>query len=143
MTSVSKLACALVLAGGLATPAFAQTNGTPTPGSSGDQKEANGQNAVTPDQNATNAQQGAIYNGNSNGDAAMHIGRALRAELTKAGYSDVNIMPTSFMVRAKDSQGNPVMMAISPDSVTAIMQENAEANTNRNATGATPGATTP
>ena len=49
MTSVSKLACALVLAGGLATPAFAQTNGTPTPGSPGDQSEANGQNAVSPD----------------------------------------------------------------------------------------------
>jgi hypothetical protein len=53
----------------------------------------------------------------------MHIGSALRAELTKAGYTDINIMPTSFMVRAKDSQGNPVMMVISPDSVTAIQQE--------------------
>jgi hypothetical protein len=143
MTSVSKFACALVLAGGLATPAFAQTNGTPTPGSTGDQSEANGQNTVSNDQNTMNTDQGAIYNGNSNGDAAMHIGRVLRAELTKAGYTDINIMPTSFMVRAKDSQGNPVMMAISPDSVTAIMQENANANTNRNAAGATPGATNP
>lgn len=138
MTSVSKIACAFLLAGGLTMPALAQTNGTPTPGSTGGQSEANGQNAA-----ATNTDQNAIYNGNSNGQAAMHIGDALRADLTKAGYTDINIMPTSFMVRAKDSQGNPVMMAISPDSVTAIMQEDAEANTNRNATGAAPGATNP
>ena len=138
MTPVSKFACALVLAGGLTTPAFAQTN--TTPGSTGDQSNASGQSALSNDQSSD---QNPIYNGNSNGQAAMHIGSALRAELTKAGYSDINIMPTSFMVRAKDSQGNPVMMVISPDSVTAIEQESADANATHNATGATPGATNP
>lgn len=131
MTTASKFACALALAFGLATPAFAQTNGTPT--------QANGQNAMSNDQNATNADQSAVYQGNSNGDAAMHIGRALRAELAKSGFSNINIVPTSFMVRATDSQGNPVMMVVSPDSVTAIMQESEGANTantmNHNATG--------
>jgi hypothetical protein len=117
MMPVSKFACALVLAGGLTTPAFAQTNATPT---TGDQSDASGQSALSNDQSSD---QSPIYNGNSNGQAAMHIGSALRAELTKAGYTDINIMPTSFMVRAKDSQGNPVMMVISPDSVTAIQQE--------------------
>jgi hypothetical protein len=119
MMPVSKFACALVLAGGLTTPAFAQ-NATPTPGSTGDQSNASGQSALS---NGQSSDQSPIYNGNSNGQAAMHIGSALRAELTKAGYTDINIMPTSFMVRAKDSQGNPVMMVISPDSVTAIQQE--------------------
>ena len=140
MTSVSKFACALVLACGLAAPAFAQTNGTPTQGSTGDQSAANGQNGMSNDQSA-------VYNGNSNGDAAMHIGRALRAELTKSGFTNINIVPTSFMVRATDSQGNPVMMVVSPDSVTAIMQENADANTantaNHNPTGVTRGQTNP
>jgi hypothetical protein len=135
MTSVSKLACALALACGLATPAFAQTNA------------ANGQNAMRNDQNATNTDQSEVYNGNSNGEAAMHIGRALRAELTKSGFRNINIVPTSFMVRATDSQGNPVMMVVSPDSVTAIMQETAGANTantgNHNATGVAPGQTNP
>jgi hypothetical protein len=144
MMPVSKFACALVLAGGLTTPAFAQTNATPTPGSTGDQSNASGQSALSNDQSSD---QNPIYNGNSNGQAAMHIGSALRAELTKAGYTDINIMPTSFMVRAKDSQGNPVMMVISPDSVTAIQQENADTHTantaTHNATGATPGATNP
>jgi hypothetical protein len=121
MTSVNKLACALALACGLATPAFAQ--------------------------NATNTDQSEVYNGNSNGEAAMHIGRALRAELTKSGFKNINIVPTSFMVRATDSQGNPVMMVVSPDSVTAIMQETAGANTantgNHNANGVAPSQTNP
>ena len=81
MMPVSKFACALVLAGGLATPAFAQ-NATPTPGSTGDQSNASGQSALSNDQSSD---QSPIYNGNSNGQAAMHIGSALRAELTKAG----------------------------------------------------------
>ena len=33
MTALTKLACALVLAGGLWAPAFAATTGTPSPGS--------------------------------------------------------------------------------------------------------------
>ncbi len=140
--SVSKFAYALVLTCGLATAAFAQTNGTPIQGPTGDESAANGQNAMSNDQNATNTDQSAVYNGNSNGQAAMHIGRALRAELTKSGFSNINIVPTSFMVRATDSQGNPVMMVVSPDLVTAIMQENAEA-TNHNTTGVAPGQTNP
>jgi hypothetical protein len=79
--------------------------------------------------NDQSSDQSPIYNGNSNGQAAMHIGSALRAELTK------------------DSQGNPVMMVISPDPVAAIQQENVDTNTGstatHNATGATPGATNP
>jgi hypothetical protein len=58
-------------------------------------------------------------------------------------------MPSSFMVRAKDAQGNPVMMVINPDSVTAITEEtqstsaasNADhgATINNNSAGVTPG----
>ncbi len=31
-------------------------------------------------------------------------------------------MPSSFLVRAKDKSGNPVMMVINPDSVTAVTE---------------------
>jgi hypothetical protein len=31
-------------------------------------------------------------------------------------------MPESFLVRAKDKSGNPVMMVVNPDSVTAIIE---------------------
>jgi hypothetical protein len=31
-------------------------------------------------------------------------------------------MPSSFLVRANDQDGNPVMMVVNPDSVTAITE---------------------
>jgi hypothetical protein len=40
--------------------------------------------------------------------------------LMLAGVTDIKIMPESFLVRAKDKSGNPVMMVINPDSVTAV-----------------------
>ena len=42
--------------------------------------------------------------------------------LQKSGFTDIKIMPESFLVRAKDQQGNPVMMVINPDSITAVTE---------------------
>ena len=43
----------------------------------------------------------------------------LRSSLTemlqKSGYTDIRVAPSSFTVHAKDQNGNPVMMSISPD----------------------------
>ncbi|MFY9971044.1 MAG: hypothetical protein WBQ45_23530 [Roseiarcus sp.] len=143
MTTLTKLACAFVLAGGLAVPAFAATTGTPSPGSAGDPNVANGQSAMSNDQNDRTNGPTAGQNATT-GQNAMHIGQRLRADLGKAGYTDITIMPSSFIVHAKDSQGNPVMMVVSPDSVTAITEENARANSasNSNHTGANNGAST-
>jgi sporulation protein YlmC with PRC-barrel domain len=51
----------------------------------------------------------------------------LRANLTQmlqqSGYTDIRVAPRSFVVRAKDRDGNPVVMSISPDQfaeVTAV-----------------------
>ena len=43
---------------------------------------------------------------------AFHLRDQVRDDLTKAGFSDVKVMPESFLVRAKDPKGNPVMMVI-------------------------------
>jgi hypothetical protein len=51
-----------------------------------------------------------------------HLNQKLRDDLAKAGFTDITIMPASFLIRAKDSQGNPVMMVINPDSVTEVME---------------------
>ncbi len=64
----------------------------------------------------------------------MQISQKLRDDLGKAGFSDIKIMPSSFIVRAKDSQGNPVMMVINPDSVTAITEDTKGASSASNAT---------
>jgi len=50
----------------------------------------------------------------------QHLGADLKNMLQKSGYTDIRLAPTSFMVRAKDSDGNPVMMSISPDSFTEV-----------------------
>lgn len=44
----------------------------------------------------------------------------VKSDLEKAGFTDVKVMPSSFLVRAKDKQGRTVMMVINPDSVTEI-----------------------
>jgi sporulation protein YlmC with PRC-barrel domain len=46
----------------------------------------------------------------------------VRDMLQKQGYSDVRVMPVSFVIHAKDKDGNPVVMGISPDSVTEIAE---------------------
>ena len=45
-------------------------------------------------------------------------------------------MPQSFLVRAKDKSGNPVMMVINPDSVLAVTEHKGQTNntTGNNAT---------
>ena len=150
--TLTKLACAFLLTGGLAVPAFAAqgdagsgpTNGAtptndagsgPTPGASTLQQKQ-GQTSMGGGQNATNGGQGQ-----------MRISDRMRDDLKKAGFTDIKIVPESFLVRAKDSQGNPVMMVINPDSVTAVTEQiqgtNSASNSNRGSTsnnaGATPG----
>jgi hypothetical protein len=57
-----------------------------------------------------------------NAQGPAHLAQKLRDDLTKAGFTDITIMPSSFLVRAKDSQGNPVMMVINPDSLTEVTE---------------------
>lgn len=46
----------------------------------------------------------------------------IRSMLQKSGFTDVSVLPSSFMIRAKDQQGNPVVMSVSPDSVTEVSE---------------------
>ncbi len=172
----TKLACALLLTTGLAAPVWAApgdagsgpttgataTNDSgsgPTNGVATMNKSSNGQN-TTNGQNMTSGQSWMNKHNETNGDmtagpGGMRVSQKLRNDLSKAGFTDIKIMPQSFMVRAKDSQGNPVMMVINPDSVTAITEQtestnsasnsthgatgNTGANNTNNSAGATPG----
>lgn len=77
------------------------------------------------------AQNQTSQNSNSSGAAAepQRIRANLRSALEKAGYKDIRVAPTSFMVHAKDSEGNPVVMSISPDSFTEVSEVGANSNT--------------
>jgi sporulation protein YlmC with PRC-barrel domain len=53
---------------------------------------------------------------NSPNQNAPQARQELTQMLQKSGFTDIRVAPTSFMVRAKDRDGNPVVMSISPDS---------------------------
>jgi len=46
----------------------------------------------------------------------------LRKRLARAGFTDIEMIPTSFLVRAKDAHGNAVMLVLSPDTVAEYKQ---------------------
>jgi hypothetical protein len=68
----------------------------------------------------------AIASQNANAPAKLQ--QQVQQNLSKAGFSDIKIMPESFLVRAKDPSGNPIMMVINPDSVTAVTYSSGNAS---------------
>jgi hypothetical protein len=46
----------------------------------------------------------------------------VKNNLEQAGFTDIQIVPSSFLVKAKDKNGNPVMMFINPDSMTSVTE---------------------
>ena len=126
MKTLLAAASALILSAGLASAAT--TNST----TSG-QTQANA--ATTSNQTQANA-------ATPSGPTAK-MRQQLEESLTKAGFTDIKIMPESFLIRAKDQNGNPMMMVVNPDSVTEVeavtpnkSNNNANAATN-NANGST------
>jgi protein required for attachment to host cells len=57
-----------------------------------------------------------------NSQPESKISQQIKSNLERAGFKDIQMMPSSFIVRARDQNNNPVMMVISPDSMTAITQ---------------------
>ena len=50
------------------------------------------------------------------------IENELRARLGRAGFNDIEMIPTSFLVRAKEAAGNSVVLVLSPDSFAELKQ---------------------
>jgi hypothetical protein len=61
--------------------------------------------------------------------STQSIPAELQNKLRDAGFSDVKIVPSSFVVQAKDKQGYPVLMQISPDSMTMLTAVPANSST--------------
>ena len=74
--------------------AFAQTNGAPTP-------PANTVVGKTP-------------------AGSPNLRQRMTTNLQQSGFTDVKVMPESFLVQAKDKEGNPVTMFITPDSLSEV-----------------------
>lgn len=102
-----KILLALGLSCAFALSAAAQTPATPssTPSQTQDQSKDSGTAKNTAD-----------------------IQQHLSQDLQKAGFTNVEVMPESFLVRAKDKDGRQVMMVINPDSVESVTAIKASAS---------------
>jgi hypothetical protein len=45
------------------------------------------------------------------------IERSVQSSLARQGFTEIQMIPTSFLIRAKDRDGNPVMLTLGPGSV--------------------------
>src|SRR5262249_28733627 len=52
--------------------------------------------------------------------ATQAVEDVLRTHLGRAGYKDIEMVATSFLVRAKNADGNPVIIEVSPDPATEL-----------------------
>ncbi|HEX2939571.1 MAG TPA: hypothetical protein VHO91_00890, partial [Rhodopila sp.] len=82
----------------MAAPAFAQSSGH------------NGSN------------NGSSMSSQSQGEGQSHVSirQDLVQNLKKAGFTHIRVEPEVFVVHARNSQGEPVLMRISPDSMEAV-----------------------
>lgn len=72
----------------------------------------------------------------------MNVRQQIQDQMTKAGYTDVTVMPSSFYVHAKDKKGDPVAMVIGPDTFTEVTELPMAKATSGTTTGTPPVSTT-
>jgi hypothetical protein len=53
---------------------------------------------------------------------AQSFEQRVEQRLTQAGFSNIEMVPTSILIRAIDRDGNPVTMALSPDSLAELLE---------------------
>jgi hypothetical protein len=70
------------------------------------------------------------------------LAQAIHDQLAEAGYTAIQITPTSFFVQAKDKGGLPVAMEISPSSFTSITGKTDRAPQTPDLEGLTPASST-
>lgn len=104
----------------------ASTTGASTTGPSSTGAATAGQAVKTPGQ-VMNTSPGA------NTSNSPNIRQQLMTSLEQAGFSDVKVMPDSFLVQAKDKSGNPVTMFINPDSMSVFTSDAADTAGDRSA----------
>ena len=82
----------------------------------------------------SNSDNSSPNSSSSNTQNAQQAEQTLRQDLSKAGYTDIKIVPGSFLVHAKDSKGEPTEMMVTPNSVTAITAMNTSGNSSQGGT---------
>jgi hypothetical protein len=68
-------------------------------------------------QNAPNATQSQD---DASNEVMQSIQQSIQTRLVQAGFTDIQMVPTSFLISAKDRDGHTVMLMVSPDSITQL-----------------------
>ena len=79
------------------------------------------------------AQQASTPSSAASTPSGQTIQARLTQDLDKAGFTNVQVMPESFLVRAQDKEGRPVIMVVNPDSITSLTALNQPAGGQLNA----------
>lgn len=74
-------------------------------------------------------------NNQPNNQPSQPLPQEIKQKLQKQGYSDINVVPGSFIVSAKDSNKDPVMMVIGPHSLTMFTEISKQGQTTGSASG--------
>jgi hypothetical protein len=121
MIRIGQAAFALVFVSSLSMPTLAASASSAMPNSTNaDQNAANGQSSTSNSPNTAAGQPG--------NPAASQMSQKLSSDLTQSGYTEIKIVPESFLVRAKDPQGKLVTMVIHPYQVTKLTDQIEGAN---------------
>jgi hypothetical protein len=59
---------------------------------------------------------------NATAPASGSLRAQMRDSLQKAGFTNIHVAPSSFVVSATDKDGNPVVMSVTPDSFTEVSE---------------------
>jgi hypothetical protein len=72
---------------------------------------------------ASSTNKGAVVDPDEMKTLNQHSLRAqLRENLSKSGFTDIKMIPSSFYIQAKNKMGEPVAMVIGPDSFTEVTE---------------------
>ena len=50
-------------------------------------------------------------------DSVQSLQQSVQARLARAGFTEIEMIPTSFLVRAKDPDGHPVTLMLAPPTI--------------------------
>jgi len=79
-------------------------------------------------QGAKSSQQTTSGAGSS--QTTTNLPHEIQQKLQNDGFSDVKVVPSSFLVQAKDKNGDPVTMIIGPHSMTMLTEMSGDNNPN-------------
>jgi hypothetical protein len=110
------LALALILSG----PAFAQSSGSSSQAAGSSTVQSDTQHSGSSAQSAQNAGQSSQSGQDQTKQNNLLTINKLKQDLQNAGFKDVTVLAESFVVQAKDKDGNPTVISLSPHGVTAF-----------------------